>query len=357
MINYLLEDSNANAVFQAIKDNRQKPFLFQNKYNSLIVPDKQLLHNISLARLRESDISLYQETVKLPVNKFLGELPDGSLADLINKVKLQNKSLKLLNVNYFCRLTNELKRRLELYFQSHITINLYASFKNAGVLQRHKDPYDILIFQLSGKKQWIFDDHDITLNEGDVLFLPKYCYHFTKAIGESVHFTVGLHFPNLFYLSGELESDQSFWLKQDTNSCQIDAGAMIDAQKNIIHSPQALDSLEQSYHRRRHGLLINTTNPTEVHEESIKLNLPFKLNASSIIDYGETGESFFIESIDSLFKLNKDREGAQEIFEYVLNYPILEFSHIINNFKLSVTEATTMIKTLFHKKIIYQKLV
>jgi ribosomal protein L16 Arg81 hydroxylase len=80
-------------------------------------------------------------------------------------------------------------------------------------LKIHEDPLDTFVFQLAGKKTWeVFDRPpgwmtkgslsreqvgdvrlQVTLSEGDALYIPRGCPHVARADSLSMHLSVGIH--------------------------------------------------------------------------------------------------------------------------------------------------------------------
>lgn len=101
--------------------------------------------------------------------------------------------------------------------------NAYMSFSGDGTFGKHWDTHDVFAIQLIGRKRWrIFSptfplpmtlqSHDrsghrcpaepsfeLTLEEGDVLYLPRgWWHHVVPLQGGSFHFSVGCYTPKVF---------------------------------------------------------------------------------------------------------------------------------------------------------------
>lgn len=73
-----------------------------------------------------------------------------------------------------------------------IVCGLYVSDEGDKGIGIHKDEWDGVIIQTNGSKNWtIYDDYsnkiEITLNAGDILFLPKNLNHDVSTNGHSEH--------------------------------------------------------------------------------------------------------------------------------------------------------------------------
>ncbi|MFK9098511.1 JmjC domain-containing protein [Pseudomonas guariconensis] len=99
--------------------------------------------------------------------------------------------------------------------EENIGMNCYASFGNDESFGRHWDEHDVFALQVAGEKHWtLFGDPDtvstagfqtstrtcpeqaiadIDLCEGDVLYVPRGCWHEVKGIGHpSLHISIGV---------------------------------------------------------------------------------------------------------------------------------------------------------------------
>ena len=184
------------------------------------------------------------------------------------------------------------------------SIHLYCSAKGATVLRPHTDPYDVLVWQLEGVKQWracvpraeigasleargvelsdaqrcelqelskeniagcttysVDDTHslectDFRMAPGDVLYMPKGVVHYalTEDGAEAYHLTVGLHRDNMqwrdvFY--GLLATDASGTpLDRDADAGADDGGdaARLEAMRTPIEMLQVYSETAEGLH-------------------------------------------------------------------------------------------------------------
>ncbi|WP_312122111.1 JmjC domain-containing protein [Kosakonia cowanii] len=72
--------------------------------------------------------------------------------------------------------------------------NIYWSPADSSGAGMHADDHDVIIIQLEGKKIWRFEDGDIMLSAGDVLFIQKGVLHnpVTEKNHQSIHLTIGV---------------------------------------------------------------------------------------------------------------------------------------------------------------------
>jgi ribosomal protein L16 Arg81 hydroxylase len=126
-----------------------------------------------------------------------------------------------------------LAESFEACFRGGTKINIYAGWRALHGLDLHRDRQEIFIFQLDGRKRWLiygltFDDVDLgelrsrsvppagalldqVLAPGDVLYIPRGCYHVALPMNEpTLHLTIGVKLPRgrdiLDWLSGRAES-------------------------------------------------------------------------------------------------------------------------------------------------------
>ena len=148
-------------------------------------------------------------------------------------------SFRLRGLHRYWKPLRDLARSLEQKFACTVGVNLYSSPASAQGLDRHYDNHDVLVLQIAGRKSWrlhaplvrlplkhappasferrveeldyfrggplrsrgrLTDEetgaptHELTLEQGDLLYLPRGFVHEARAEDEaSVHLTVGLH--------------------------------------------------------------------------------------------------------------------------------------------------------------------
>lgn len=191
-----------------------------------IISWEEILNTMSLTSLDSSNIFLFKEGQKYSSEKIL----DLSLLRLnvnssekfldvkkiLNLIKNEQYSLKINNVDRFSNTLFEFAQGLGSEFKHQISINsYYTPTGNSKCFHPHYDPYNIFIFQIKGSKKWKFSLRDeslvdnsqindykftgelteeITLNEGESLFLPRGTPHSACTEDQdSFHLTVGFH--------------------------------------------------------------------------------------------------------------------------------------------------------------------
>ncbi len=127
-------------------------------------------------------------------------------------------------VERYLRTIASLSHSIEVELNFPTRVNAYATPPNSTGFVPHYDPHDVLVLQIEGSKTWHVSDAaavppheiqrrkgvgtaglasstDVTLQPGDVLYLPRGQVHSAETGPEpSVHLTIGLHAPTLLTL-------------------------------------------------------------------------------------------------------------------------------------------------------------
>ena len=138
---------------------------------------------------------------------------------------------------------------LERRFSARVGINLYAAWRNHRGYNLHRDPHDVFILQLSGRKRWLLHGHegsaskvpswDRILNQGDLLYIPRGEWHSAAPLDEpSLHLTISVENPTipdfLSWLSEELKSSDLAQLSISKFSSSEDRSALLDILKKTV---------------------------------------------------------------------------------------------------------------------------
>jgi Cupin superfamily protein len=120
-----------------------------------------------------------------------------------------------------CEPVRALAGRLEELFRTRVQINMYASWRSSRGFDLHWDDHDVIVLQITGKKQWqvyeqttrfpldrVDRDHEPVkppkslpvwtdiLRDGDCLYIPRGWWHVVTPCDEpTIHLTVGIHQP------------------------------------------------------------------------------------------------------------------------------------------------------------------
>jgi cupin superfamily protein len=152
--------------------------------------------------------------VKYTVNRRNYRIPH-LLPTVITDHLYQGATLILDRVDELHKPLTRLAESLELTFRVPIQINLYAGWKSSQGFDLHWDDHEVLIIQLSGRKQWRVyrptrhyplakdqvdsqppADNPIWegfLEDGDLLYIPRGWWHEATPLGEpTLHLTIGI---------------------------------------------------------------------------------------------------------------------------------------------------------------------
>ena len=166
---------------------------------------------------------------QLPEHAYVDEVVEiGKSRRKLNKPKFFEylKGGATLQINWLERHSVEAMRLcLEVgrFAGAQTSGNAYMSFSGDGTFGKHWDTHDVFAIQLIGRKRWrlfaptlplplTFQAHDrsghqcpaepvleITMEEGDVLYLPRgWWHHVVPLQGGSFHLSVGCYAPTLF---------------------------------------------------------------------------------------------------------------------------------------------------------------
>ncbi len=119
-------------------------------------------------------------------------------------------------INEISRSIQKITQKLEYVFQSSVQANAYLTQSSLTGFGTHWDSHDVFALQVSGRKYWRIygsttlhplraDNRNYTsrptepiwegfLNAGQMMYLPRGCWHDAKAMGEeSIHLSFGVH--------------------------------------------------------------------------------------------------------------------------------------------------------------------
>jgi hypothetical protein len=189
-----------------------------------LLPWDQLNNILQQHRLDFPRLRLTQNGQSLPATSYLRYATGGRRKVPITRLQ-QDKltqqlragaTLVLDAVDELSETLQELAEGLELFFHEHIQINAYAGWRTSQGFDLHWDDHDVFILQVTGRKHWkiygmtrahpLTRDSDQspkptheplweqTLEEGDLLYLPRGWWHVARPLDEpTLHLTVGVH--------------------------------------------------------------------------------------------------------------------------------------------------------------------
>lgn len=166
---------------------------------------------------------------------------------LLNIFKNEKIGIKINSIYDFSEPINEFRKQLARVLGCKVSVNSYYSpHSSEKILNAHRDPYNILILQIKGKKIFHFgkmtdnkvqtDSESIVLSAGEALYLPaQLAHHAEPAEGEdSLHLTIGFH-PIAF------REYFDFFTKHNTRwSTNIERKLPLSASGQILHDELAL---------------------------------------------------------------------------------------------------------------------
>ncbi len=196
---------------------------WKGKFSHLL-PWDQLNKILQQHRLDFPRLRLTQNGQSLPANSYLRyatggrrkiPIPRLQPAKLTQQLR-EGATLVLDAVDEFIEPLRELAEGLELFFHEHIQINAYAGWRTSQGFDLHWDDHDVFILQVTGRKHWkvygmtraypLAQDSEQaqkptheplweqTLNEGDLLYIPRGWWHVARPLDEpTLHLTVGVH--------------------------------------------------------------------------------------------------------------------------------------------------------------------
>lgn len=139
------------------------------------------------------------------VQKILDLLTFGTVdPERVNELVADGNTLVINYLDELAPSIGQLCTELESAFGYRFRAFLYLTPANARGIPLHADDHDLLVWQVSGEKEWVFDSADsrlepqvqekpiLTLREGDVMHLPEGVMHAPMALTvPSCHVTFG----------------------------------------------------------------------------------------------------------------------------------------------------------------------
>jgi lysine-specific demethylase/histidyl-hydroxylase NO66 len=187
--------------------------------------------------------------------------------------------------NYHLRLA-QFVRDLEIFLEARVSVAAYLTPTGARAFRVHFDTHDVLIAQIEGSKTYdLFLDNTtpalplkrqqteiaaenldnpiatITLNGGDVLYIPRGMVHVAKTHNDrSLHLTFSMHPPKVSDLASialELAAESNPDLRSSLfkNNGESGLSELIDALGKVLGAPLTLDSVLDRQRQRFIGRL------------------------------------------------------------------------------------------------------
>jgi len=190
----------------------------------------------------------------------------------------------------------QLAESFETFFRGGTKINIYAGWRALHGLDLHRDDQEIFILQLDGRKRWLLygfsvdgvDRSDLSsgsvppagavldqiLEPGDLLYMPRGCYHVAVPMNEpTLHLTLGVKNPR--------GMDLLLWLVERLRASDV-------AGRDLPYFAGAADRLRYS-EELRNGLL-NGLDPDLVDQYFSETGSNFKPRPSFSLPWSATPE-------------------------------------------------------------------
>lgn len=170
---------------------------------------------VTSVRIPAANLNLADGDMPLPPEAYCS---NGSFVDQRRVLELHRAGATIIlrSVEQWCPALNRLRALAEGFFGYPAQINIYLTPPGCKSTPPHWDTHDLLILQLRGSKRWrlfagerslpldherfgVGQDkvgacmHDILLEQGDTLYLPRGIIHEPVADTYSVHVSIGLH--------------------------------------------------------------------------------------------------------------------------------------------------------------------
>jgi ribosomal protein L16 Arg81 hydroxylase len=192
-----------------------------------VLSDAEVERLICETAIRTPAFRLVKDGVQLPTGSYTKDIPwrphgfsGTALVDRVTQEHAQGATIVLQALHLHSHAAAVYCRGLEAELGWPTQANAYCTPAASRGFDVHHDTHDVFVLQVSGRKRWriyapVFELplkdqrwsperaaelgeplHDITLEAGDTLYLPRGWPHEAAAAdGDSLHITVGLHPP------------------------------------------------------------------------------------------------------------------------------------------------------------------
>lgn len=223
-VNRYISEADWDKIYEAIKTHEFSFFpnsLNPNSYKNLM-PWESLNKIITEHRLCSPRMRLFKNGESIPENDYsVSKISPGNtvfidiLVERLYYYLREGASLIIDAIEELYQPLKDFTIGLENLLNLPIKVNAYLSWKDVRGFEKHWDGHDVLILQIHGKKKWFIygktqkypvymnphceinvpEKHiwDKTLEEGDLLYIPRGMWHHAEAINEpSLHLTFGI---------------------------------------------------------------------------------------------------------------------------------------------------------------------
>ena len=184
--------------------------------------------------------------------------------NLVYSLYADGHSIQMVKLNKIWNPINKMCFNFRKITSHNFNVNMYLTPKNSVAFTPHTDTHDVFILQIAGSKKWeIYDspyetpliEHkalspinpnklsgkkDITLNAGDLLYIPKGVPHnaYTTPDESSLHLTVGM------YPVQWLDLVREFMLSEASNRVELRKALPFGYLRNQSSLPEIKEKLQ-----------------------------------------------------------------------------------------------------------------
>ncbi len=167
--------------------------------------------NLLTSEAIHNSINNTQETIyhKLQDGGFQTNLAPVEYKKQIELAKNGKYGFRIINAHYNSDIIKSITASLSIQNNCNSACNLYFTPKNVKALNKHTDNYDIFILQLEGSKNWIFNDFQLLLKQGEAIYIRKGQEHEAISQEDSTHLAFSiprLTFGDIINKSLELQN-------------------------------------------------------------------------------------------------------------------------------------------------------
>jgi hypothetical protein len=179
---------------------------------SALLPWRVLNRILREHRFTRPRLVLTKEGAEVPDSEFIGHFRDRRgqsvpqiMASELNERLRQGYTLVLNQVDELYEPITALAESLEYEFRERTQVNAYAAWGQSHGFNLHRDDHDVFVLQIAGRKNWRVcglsesgnppkdAEWEGIMEEGDLLYMPKGCWHEARAEGEAtLHLTCGI---------------------------------------------------------------------------------------------------------------------------------------------------------------------
>lgn len=229
--------------------NQSLPLHLEKELGEIEFSFSDLMEWLTFAHHPEDSVYLIKNSKKtsLPHKFYESKLSGGnkilakSQIDLTVQKLKDGSSLTIKNFESYHPKIYDVALKIGKALQSIPHANLYYTPVGQQTFDRHTDPHNIVIAQLSGIKKWKVDGlNEITLQPGDILFLPKNLAHEAVALEDSIHLSIGLYSLEVLDVLAQVKITKENLPLKSHHTLDI-----ADIRKKVLSTIQSLSSISE----------------------------------------------------------------------------------------------------------------